>query len=156
MGYYHHGIFLGHEKGVANLIGWTKHDSKPRLYDLQTFTYKMRRPLIRINYTVDKCLPPEIVVENCENLIENPKRFGRFALFMNNCEHFATLCKTGTPYSLGIRSTIYQLATSPMFLLKFIICMTIMVFKLLVPFDSFLCLQRLTEAGFLWLLEILR
>ena len=151
--YYHHGIFLGHEKGVANVNGWNKHDAKPKLYNLQKFTYRMRRPLIRINYPSDKCLPPEIVVKKCKNFIENPEQFGQFSMFTNNCEHFATLCKTGTPYSMTSKNMIYQLLVrNPVFYSKFIICMSIKAFKQM-PFNSFPYIQRLTEAGFFWLLE---
>jgi len=55
-------------------------------------------PVIVIEFPLEKCLPPEEVIQRAHS------RLGEHAynLFLNNCDHFATWCKTGEQCSLQV------------------------------------------------------
>ncbi|KAH3736738.1 hypothetical protein DPMN_043311 [Dreissena polymorpha] len=101
--YFHHGIYLGLEKGVADFGGDNKSDAKPRVIDLLEF---MNGRLFRINYPFAKCLQPEESVSKAEELVHNPSQWKRYHLLSNNCEHFATFCKTGRAASNQVTKRI--------------------------------------------------
>ncbi|KAK3607993.1 hypothetical protein CHS0354_009928 [Potamilus streckersoni] len=112
--YYHHGIFLGHRKGVADFGGNNKRDARPRIVDILQFTEYGKRRLIRLKYPSGQCLPPEVVVENAKKLVENPDRWGVYDLLNNNCEHFATKCKTGVAVSRQVIDSIRKCIMNPL------------------------------------------
>lgn len=117
--YYHHGIFLGHEKGVADFGGANKKDAKPRIVDLLAFTDYGKRRLVRIIYPNNECLPPEIAAQNAEKLVVNPEHWGPYDLLKNNCEHFATRCKTGIAISFQVISKIRECILNPLQLIRY-------------------------------------
>lgn len=91
--YDHHGIFVGHKEGV---IDFNKESGgKVRLVDLSVFYNDTKRPLKRICYKSGQCFEPFKVVENAKRLLDNQTEWNDFNLIHNNCEHFATYCKTG-------------------------------------------------------------
>lgn len=117
--YYHHGIFLGHEQGVADFGGNNKKDAKPRIVDLLQFTDYGKRRLVRIVYPDGQCLPPEVVAENAEKLVADPNRWGAYDLLKNNCEHFATKCKTGIAVSKQVIQKIRHCLSNPVAAIKY-------------------------------------
>ncbi|XP_062596440.1 uncharacterized protein LOC134257878 [Saccostrea cucullata] len=90
--YYHHGIFISHKEGIIEFGGPDKRRAKVRRVDLFQFIDFGRRRLVRIKYSAGQCLPPEVVVQEAKELLENPHRWGPFDMIGNNCEHFATKC----------------------------------------------------------------
>lgn len=75
-------------KGEVNL---SKHVSKKKLY--------------RVDYGNDyKCFPPDKVIARAERKIDQPGFEGQgYNLFKNNCEHFASWCKTDQAFSKQVR-----------------------------------------------------
>ena len=94
-------------------------DAKPRIVDILQFTDYGKRRLVRINYTNDQCLPPEIAADNAEKLVENPNRWGAYDLLKNNCEHFATKCKTGIAVSMQVINKLREVIKNPIMALKY-------------------------------------
>ena len=117
--YYHHGIFLGHEKGVADFGGRDKSDAKPRIVDLLQFTDYGKRRLVRINYINGQCLPSEVAADNAEKLVANPSRWGVYDLINNNCEHFAMKCKTGIAISNQVINKLRECLMNPLMAIKY-------------------------------------
>lgn len=111
--YYHHGIYLGPSKGVADFGGDGK-QGKPRIVSLSQFTDNGKRRLTRIVYREGTCRPPEEAAQEAETLVENPDRWGPYNLIYNNCEHFATKCKTGYAGSKQVLKAIRDCITNPM------------------------------------------
>lgn len=116
--YYHHGIYLGPSKGVADFGGDGK-QGKPRNVSLSQFTDNGKRRLSRIVYTQGTCLPSEEAAQEAEKLIENPDRWGPYNLISNNCEHFATKCKTGYAVSKQVIEKIRYCISNPMAIVAF-------------------------------------
>ncbi|KAH3694124.1 lecithin retinol acyltransferase-like [Dreissena polymorpha] len=101
--YYHHGIFLGRDK-VAEVGGANKQQASPRIVSIKDFTEQ--GDLLRIIYSPGQCFPLEEAATNAEELVANPTKWQSYGLVNNNCEHFATKCKTGTASSMQVRSKI--------------------------------------------------
>lgn len=104
MNYYHHGIFLGHEIGIADFGAddAPKTEAKPRQIDLFEFTDNGKRCLLRFIYPKGTCQEAEAAAHLAEEVVRDPNLWGPYNLIKNNCEHFATRCKTGNAYSLQI------------------------------------------------------
>ena len=107
--YYHHGIFLGHNIGVADFGGTNKADASVRVVDILQFTDQGRRQLIRYLYRSTECLSQEEAARNAERLAANPHMWGAYDLVKNNCEHFATRCKIGRPVSFQVLKKLREL-----------------------------------------------
>lgn len=104
---------------MADFGGANKRDAKPRIVDLLQFTDYGKRRLIRINYINGQCLPPEVVAENAEKLVQEPSRWGAFDLLSNNCEHFATKCKTGIAVSMQVIQKLRECITNPFMAIRY-------------------------------------
>ena len=108
--YSHHGIFLGHKEGIADIgeddqrSDGTETELKPRNVDLFQFTDYGKRTLYRYIYPPGKCNTPEAAVHLANEVIQHPDLWGPYSLRKNNCEHFATRCKTGKAYSLQVEA----------------------------------------------------
>ncbi|KAH3736333.1 hypothetical protein DPMN_042896 [Dreissena polymorpha] len=92
--YYHHAIYLGNGM-IAEIGGSSKSLCKPRTTTIDSFRKKAKY-IIRIDYTY---LESAEVVQRALEVINNPKTWGCYNLINNNCEHFATYCKTGLRWS---------------------------------------------------------
>lgn len=57
------------------------------------------KPIKRVIYEGNQCFPPVRVVETATSLLNGQTRWDEFNLISNNCEHFATYCKTGVAKS---------------------------------------------------------
>ncbi|KAH3736749.1 hypothetical protein DPMN_043322 [Dreissena polymorpha] len=107
--YFHHGIYLGFSKGVADFGGENILDAKTRVVDVMEF---MNGRLFRINYPSAHCLPPEETVSKALDLVDNPSNWNGYDVVRNNCEHFATFCKTGKAASRQVIEVIRQALTT--------------------------------------------
>lgn len=112
--YYHHGIFISAKEGVIDFGGRNKSDATVRSISLKEFTDDGGRRLVRITYPKGQCLPPEVVVDNAKKLLKNPHRWGAYHIINNNCEHFATKCKTGRAISNQVIDKIRECILNPL------------------------------------------
>lgn len=101
---YHHGIFLSLDRGVAEIAPdptdpttTGKSTAFPRISDIDTFiNYNSdNQPIVRRNYSKGNCRLPEETIKTAMYYVENREAWGKFHLTQRNCEHFATMCKTG-------------------------------------------------------------
>ncbi|XP_052238263.1 uncharacterized protein LOC127849575 [Dreissena polymorpha] len=83
----HHGIYTGDLK-VIHATG----RRSVAVDDILKFIGQS--VFVRINYK-KQFREPDIVVNFAQSCLQNPSKFGSFNIVKNNCEHFATLCKTG-------------------------------------------------------------
>lgn len=65
-----------------------------RKVDLLTFL-EDKKAFVKFLYPEDECLSPTKVKEIAINILENRENWKGFNILNNNCEHFATYCKTG-------------------------------------------------------------
>ena len=109
--YLHHGIYLGTslEDGVPRMeiadFGSDSHgnvDKKVRKIDILKF--KGNRSLFKFDYPEGTCNSSEAAAKLAEEAVDMPDIWGPYDVFTNNCEHFATKCKTGIPYSIQVEN----------------------------------------------------
>lgn len=92
--YEHHGI----DCGDGSVIHYSKATEPPTIRQTEFSVFSWGNRVFVKQYTV--CYLPDIVIERAESRLGEQ----RYSLLENNCEHFATWCKTG-------RSVSEQLAT---------------------------------------------
>ncbi|MGK7935536.1 MAG: lecithin retinol acyltransferase family protein [Xenococcaceae cyanobacterium] len=94
--YKHHGIDCGD--------GTVIHYRKPsEIVERTSFaTFSRGNPVYSLEYSKGFCFVPEVVVERAESRLGEDK----YNFLFNNCEHFATWCKTGISDSKQIREFI--------------------------------------------------
>ncbi len=92
--YEHHGI----DCGDGSVIHYSKATEPPTIRQTEFSAFSWGNRVFVKQYTV--CYLPDIVLERAESRLGEQ----RYSLLENNCEHFATWCKTG-------RSVSSQLAT---------------------------------------------
>lgn len=92
LGYTHHGI----DCGDGTVIHYTKSLAIVDRTSWASFV-SVREVFVK-NY--GKCAPPDVVVKRPESRLEE----NAYDLFDNNCEHFATWCKTGIHVSEQVRN----------------------------------------------------
>ena len=93
--YDHHGIYS--DGYVYHFFGDTQRDASVKKSRIEDFL-NGRSGLYRINYYEQSCYDSQRVVERADKIF----RYGtwpEYDLVSNNCEHFATYCKTGIAYS---------------------------------------------------------
>ncbi|XWS64723.1 hypothetical protein CRYUN_Cryun05aG0028200 [Craigia yunnanensis] len=97
---YQHNVHLGVVRTCLDcFLSDNAHSSDSlRLYQYEESSFFKRLKISGTCSTSKCCLPPETVVHNA-NELHNKNGFGRYDLLENNCEHFATFCKTGIPSS---------------------------------------------------------
>ena len=59
-------------------------------------------------YPQDGYLPPNDVVANARQICTT-KKWPEYSLLWNNCEHFATYCKTGKEYSTQVWDEVQRI-----------------------------------------------
>jgi hypothetical protein len=94
--YEHHGI----DCGDGSIIHYRKPSEIIEKTSLATFTRGNKIYLKQ--YIKEFCFIPEIVVQRAISRLGEQK----YNLLFNNCEHFATWCKTGISYSEQIRDFV--------------------------------------------------
>lgn len=58
------------------------------------------------------CKPPSEVVKTAMEFCDGIRSFGEYDLLNNNCEHFATFCKTGEKSSQQVEYAPYKIGTA--------------------------------------------
>ena len=94
--YKHHGI----DCGDGTIIHYRKPSEIVERTSLAIFS--RGNPVYIVEYLQGFCFIPEVVVERAESRLGEDK----YNLLFNNCEHFATWCKTGISESKQIREFI--------------------------------------------------
>lgn len=84
--------------------------AKPRVIDLFEFNGNRDGQIFRFIYPEGTCQAPETAAHLAEEVVSGPEIWGPYNLFTNNCEHFATRCKTGKAYSLQVAYRAPKLA----------------------------------------------
>lgn len=95
--FHHYGIYCGdityrnkHYKDVV--IHYEGEYKKGQIRGLSLDKFAQNREIYILEYAEEDCYPPEIVVQRAMNILGESD----YALFGNNCEHFASWCKTGS------------------------------------------------------------
>ena len=86
---FHHGIYLGAEENFK-VIDFGQNGV--RQMDLMEF--HAGQPLFRVSYPEPQCIDPCDVILEALAFFYGEFGWGEYDLFKNNCEHFATWCKT--------------------------------------------------------------
>jgi hypothetical protein len=104
--YSHHGIDLG-DGTVVHFAGEPFRTRRARVVrtDMADF---LRGGQARVVHHRKGSLPVDDVVAMAESLLEQ----GNYSVFHNNCEHFATLCKTGRLKSRQVRRAAWLSAAA--------------------------------------------
>lgn len=109
MEYHHHGIYTGNDEvanfGAADIS--QKFSAKLKIVSLESFTESGMRRLVRFKYPREVQLPADETVRLAKLLVQNPDLWGKYNLFTNNCEHFATRCKIGKAVSPQVLEKIH-------------------------------------------------
>lgn len=113
--FYHHGICV--DDGIIDFGAGP--NGKVRKVGIHEFTAGRR--LERIIYPKGSCLDPTVVKQNAEYYLRNPPSCGLYDIMKNNCEHFATKCKTGIARSKQLWNKLTECVTNPLKGLKFAI-----------------------------------
>jgi hypothetical protein len=100
--YEHHGI----DCGDGTVIHWRKGTDTIERTTLATFTSRSQSQVYVRSYSV--CYIPDVVVQRAMS------RLGErhYNLLFNNCEHFATWCKTGRSESQQVKDFLPVLSIS--------------------------------------------
>lgn len=87
----HHGIYIGEDKVVALCKKPSDPSAESRVCRISTDEFADGRQVQVLEYEPSECSPPDVVVDRALS------RVGcrGYDLVSNNCEHFATWCKTG-------------------------------------------------------------
>jgi uncharacterized membrane protein YkvA (DUF1232 family)/3-methyladenine DNA glycosylase Tag len=110
--YWHHGIYMG-DGTVIHFAGEPaeRSNAEIRQTSLEEFL-KGGEPEI-VKHTV--CFDADIVVQNARfalNLKDSTKLFKKYSPLFNNCEHFASWCKTGKPASKQVEKLCRMISVS--------------------------------------------
>lgn len=96
--YAHHGIYTGSsDLSVIHFGGDNKEDAIVEEIDIFKFI-PANKDLKRIKYKT--CLSPAEVLDTARKVLNKKIPWGEYNLAFNNCENFATFCKTGNRLSL--------------------------------------------------------
>lgn len=98
--YEHHGI----DCGDGTVIHYRKPSEIIERTSLETFTWG--NPIYKRDYPLGFCFIPDLVIQRAESRLGERK----YNLLFNNCEHFATWCKTGMSASKQIQEFIPAIA----------------------------------------------
>ena len=107
-GIWHHGIYS--DGKVYHFIGNDKSQATISLDSFMDFVAGRTATFI-FRYPQDGCLPPNNVVANAREIFTT-KKWPEYSLLWNNCEHFATYCKTGKGYSTQVWSEVQSILTT--------------------------------------------
>jgi hypothetical protein len=106
----HHGIYVGDGSVVELFKNWKKIEEPsdvPHIRRISIEVFADGREVRVRQYAPSECDPPDVVVGRALSRIGEKG----YDLFNNNCEHFATWCKTGQARSSQVES-LARLQTS--------------------------------------------
>lgn len=93
--YFHHGIYVKPNK-VIHFAGTDKKSAKVEKVTILHFLIEYLS-LVKFIYPDEMCLSPTEVIQTAEMYLMGTKKWDKYCIVTNNCEHFATFCKTGKP-----------------------------------------------------------
>ncbi len=97
--YSHHGIYVGNGEVIHfDSSVKTKFSARIRRANLSLFGGGGKVRAVKYR----NCDPADVVIARAETLLQGAAGV-RYDLLLNNCEHFATYCKTGSPNSEQVR-----------------------------------------------------
>jgi hypothetical protein len=98
-GYWHHGIDCG-DGTVIHYTGelWNRANAAVRRTPMEEFAKGGRVRVVNTNASFDA----ESIISRAESRLEE----ARYSTILNNCEHFATWCRTGARESKQVRGAI--------------------------------------------------
>lgn len=99
--YEHHGI----DCGDGSVIHYSKSGDEPEIRQTSLDNFAKGKPISRRDYPT--AYIPETVIHRATSRLGER----RYNLLFNNCEHFATWCKTGASVSKQVRDAAPLLAT---------------------------------------------
>ena len=92
--YYHHGLYLGYGKVIhfqkKNWLDWNN-PASVRVVSIEDFADK--KGIAVVPYRESGCFSPYVTMDIAINLLGS--KLGGYRPLANNCEHYATYCKTG-------------------------------------------------------------
>ena len=119
--YWYHGIFISFTIGIIDFRGEDldqpyegvlERKALLRLVDVLEFTNTGKDRLVRVTSPRELCRAPDDVILAAERLLINPEEFGHHNFVTNNCQHFATFCKTGRKAPLvGFAEGVHHLSS---------------------------------------------
>ena len=104
-GIWHHGIYS--DGKVYHFTGNDKSQATIFLDSFMDFVAGRIATFI-FCYPQDGCLPANDVVANARQIFAT-KKWPEYSLLWNNCEHFATYCKTGKGYSTQVWDEVQRI-----------------------------------------------
>ena len=104
MKYSHHGIFLGPSMQVVDFGSDSDDKGNPIIRKCDLLEFKGDRPMFKLIYPEGTCNTAEAAVSLAKEVVKHPEIWGPYNLSTNNCEHFATRCKTGKAYSIQVEN----------------------------------------------------
>ena len=107
-GIWHHGIYS--DGKVYHFFGNDKRQATISLDFFMDFVAGRTATFI-FRYPQDGYLPPNDVVANARQIFTTQK-WPEYSLLSNNCEHFATYCKTGQGYSTQVWNEVQRILTT--------------------------------------------
>ena len=88
----HHGIYVGDGK----VIHFTGFDAKTaRLVEQTLEEFSLGRRISVVSYASKRCQANSVVVRTARKYLQQADTYPPYDVLDNNCEHFATMCKTG-------------------------------------------------------------
>lgn len=104
--YYHHGIFLSHTAGVAHYGHVNQTEARVQIIDLFYFMGGGAgvRNIFRVTHKGARS--GEEAAKTAEYLADRSGSHSVYDILNNNCEHFATKCKTGKALTADAKQTI--------------------------------------------------
>lgn len=102
--YFHHGICVKRDPlRIVEFNGEGKSQSKIRIVDIDTF--REDKDIFRVNHK-NRRTGVETAATALQIANRNTNEWGKYHVFNNNCEHFATYCVTGEKSSEQVLKTI--------------------------------------------------
>ena len=100
--YFHHGIYLGTDMAVAEFSTDKLSKTSAHIRKTDIWKFKGDNHLYKFIYPEGTCNRPEAAASLAEEVVNAPDIWGRYHFLTNNCEHFATKCKTGQSFSIQV------------------------------------------------------
>ena len=89
-----------------------------RMTTLQRFTYDGSVEITRYNYKSGS-VPQLWTMKAAYSFVMHPEKWPEFDITKNNCEHFATRCKTGKKFSLQVEDLFKYAIRHPYKMIRF-------------------------------------
>ena len=89
---------------VADFGTDSKSKTSAHIRKIDILKFKGNHCLYKFIYPERTCNTSEAAANLAEEVVDMPEIWGPYDFFKNNCEHFATKCKTGKPVSIQVEN----------------------------------------------------